>query len=289
MTSPSTLIRIGELSRRLGISIDRLRTWERRYGVLQPQRTAGGFRLYSPADEQRLRGMQRYLAAGMSAAEAAAAALAADTPSAGREPRREQLTDALAMFDAVRAHAVLDGLFAEVGIDEAMRATLFPLLHDLGERWARAEISVGHEHFASNLLQARLLALLRAPADGTGTRALLACAPAERHTLGLVGFGIALRNRGWRTTSLGPDTPIADVRRIADETSPAVVVVSAVMPARFADVEDELRDLAAHVRLAVAGAGAGRVLAQRIRARLLEGDPVTAAESISRELPGRSG
>lgn len=289
MTSPSTLIRIGELSRRLGISIDRLRAWERRYGVLQPQRTAGGFRLYSPADEQRLRGMQRYLAAGMSAAEAAAAALAADAPSASGEARREQLTDALAVFDAVRAHAVLDGLFAEVGIDEALRATLFPFLQDLGERWARAEISVGHEHFASNFLQARLLALLRAPADGTGPPALLACVPGELHTLGLVGFGIALRNRGWRTTYLGADTPIADVRRIADETSPAVVVLSAVMPGRFADVEDQLRDLAAHVRLAVAGAGAGRVLAERIGARLLEGDPVTAAESIAREVAGRPG
>lgn len=289
MTSPSTLIRIGELSRRLGISIDRLRAWERRYGVLQPQRTAGGFRLYSPADEQRLRGMQRYLAAGMSVAEAAAAALAADAPSASGEARREQLTDALAVFDAVRAHAVLDGLFAEVGIDEALRATLFPFLQDLGERWARAEISVGHEHFASNFLQARLLALLRAPADGTGPPALLACVPGELHTLGLVGFGIALRNRGWRTTYLGADTPIADVRRIADETSPAVVVLSAVMPGRFADVEDQLRDLAAHVRLAVAGAGAGRVLAERIGARLLEGDPVTAAESIAREVAGRPG
>ena len=289
MTSPSTLIRIGELSRRLGISIDRLRAWERRYGVLQPQRTAGGFRLYSPADEQRLRGMQRYLAAGMSAAEAAAAALAADAPSASGEARREQLTDALAVFDAVRAHAVLDGLFAEVGIDEALRATLFPFLQDLGERWARAEISVGHEHFASNFLQARLLALLRAPADGTGPPALLACVPGELHTLGLVGFGITLRNRGWRTTYLGADTPIADVRRIADETSPAVVVLSAVMPGRFADVEDQLRDLAAHVRLAVAGAGAGRVLAERVGARLLEGDPVTAAESIAREAPRRAG
>jgi MerR family transcriptional regulator, light-induced transcriptional regulator len=111
----------------------------------------------------------------------------------------------------------------------------------------------------------------------------------ERHTLGLIGFGIALRNRGWRTIYLGPDTPIPDVRRIADQTSPAVVVLSAVMPARFADVEDELRDLAANVRLAVAGAGASRVLAERVGARLLEGDPVTAAESISREVVRRPG
>src|SRR3954453_12199010 len=139
------LIRIGELSRRVNIGVDRLRAWERRYGLLRPQRTAGGFRLYSTADEARLRAMQRHLAAGLSAAEAAAAVLAADAPAANGGARREGLGDALAAYDAVRAPAVIDGLFAEVGVEEAMRAILFPLLHQLGERWAHAQITVGQE------------------------------------------------------------------------------------------------------------------------------------------------
>ena len=41
------LLRIGELSRRLGVSDHALRAWESRYGLLQPVRSAGGFRLYS--------------------------------------------------------------------------------------------------------------------------------------------------------------------------------------------------------------------------------------------------
>ena len=45
------LLRIGELSRRLGVSDHVLRAWESRYGLLQPVRSPGGFRLYSPADE----------------------------------------------------------------------------------------------------------------------------------------------------------------------------------------------------------------------------------------------
>ena len=277
------LIRIGELSRRVDISIDRLRAWERRYGVLRPQRTNGGFRLYSTADEARLRAMQRLLDAGLSAAEAAAAVLAADAPAASGAARREELEAALDAFDAVRAHAVLDSVFAEVGIDEAMRAILFPLLRSVGDRWAQGEITVGQEHFASGLLQARLLALLATPAGAAGRRALLACAPGELHTLGLIGFGIALRNRAWSVIYLGADTPIAEVSSVAAKTSPAVVVVSAVMPARFADLQDELRTLAAHVRLALAGAGAGAALAQRVGARLLAGDPVSAADALSRE------
>src|SRR4051794_31653425 len=256
MTAPG-LIRIGELSRRVDISVDRLRAWERRYGVLRPQRTAGGFRLYSTADETRVRVMQRQLAAGLSAAEAAAVVLADDAPTANGATRREELDDALAAFDTVRADAILDGLFADLGVDEAMRAIVFPLLRDVGDRWARAETTVGQEHFTSGLLQARLLALLRAPAGrAAGPRALLACPPGELHTLGLIAFGIALRNRGWSITYLGPDTPIAEVSSVAAAISPAAVVLSALMPTRFADVQDELRELAARVRLALAGAAA---------------------------------
>ena len=56
------LLRIGELSRRLGVSDHVLRAWENRYGLLQPVRSPGGFRLYSEADEWRIRRMQAYLA-----------------------------------------------------------------------------------------------------------------------------------------------------------------------------------------------------------------------------------
>ena len=49
----SHLVRIGELSRRLGVSDHVLRAWENRYGLLQPVRSTGGFRLYSEADAGR--------------------------------------------------------------------------------------------------------------------------------------------------------------------------------------------------------------------------------------------
>ena len=71
----SPVLRIGELSRRAGVSDHVLRAWESRYGLLQPVRSAGGFRLYSEADESRVRRMQAHLARGLSAAEAARAVL----------------------------------------------------------------------------------------------------------------------------------------------------------------------------------------------------------------------
>jgi DNA-binding transcriptional MerR regulator len=283
MTIPPGLIRIGELSRRVHVSVDRLRAWERRYGVLQPQRTAGGFRLYTPADERRVRAMQAHLAAGLSAAEAAVAVLATGTPPAAA--RSFDLRNALREFDAPSSHAAIDRLFGELGVEETLRAVVFPLLRDLGQCWARAEITVAHEHFASNLIQARLLALLREPSDAGGPLALLACPPGEHHTLGLIGFGIALRNRGWRIAYLGADTPIEDTHQAATATGAAVTVLSAAMAAPLARVQNGLRDHAAHLPLAIAGAGASPTLAQRVGAQLLDGDPVTAADAFAAPTP----
>lgn len=87
--TPSPLIRIGELSRRVGVSEHTLRAWESRYGLLRPTRSAGGYRLYSPRDEAVVRRMTTLMTAGLSAAEAAETALAAAAEPSPFEPTGE--------------------------------------------------------------------------------------------------------------------------------------------------------------------------------------------------------
>src|SRR5690242_21355783 len=84
----SAHLRIGELSRRVGVPPELLRAWEQRYGLLQPVRSPGGFRLYTAADEQRVRSMRGHLDAGIAAAQAARLALAEPPNEAGdaKEP-----------------------------------------------------------------------------------------------------------------------------------------------------------------------------------------------------------
>src|SRR5215208_6197721 len=76
-------VRIGELSRRSGVSPELLRAWEQRYGLLRPLRSEGGFRLYSPEDEQRVAVMRSHLDRGLSAAEAARLTLDEERVTAG--------------------------------------------------------------------------------------------------------------------------------------------------------------------------------------------------------------
>jgi MerR family transcriptional regulator, light-induced transcriptional regulator len=282
-------VRIGELSRRVGVSAELLRAWERRYGLLRPERSTGGFRLYGREDEERVRLMQEHLAQGMSAAEAAGFALsggrvvedAPGTPSAAPSDARDRMRAALDRFDEFEAHSVIDELLARFTLETVLRDVLLPYLRELGERWERGEISVAQEHYASALLRGRLLSLSRGWGRGVGPRALLAGAPGEQHDLGLIAFGLALRARGWRVAFLGPDTPVADVTRTAKVLEPDLVVVAATTRRRLSAQTDDLRALARSAPLALAGAGADATVAEQVGGRLLEGDPVSAAEALA--------
>jgi methanogenic corrinoid protein MtbC1 len=219
----------------------------------------------------------------VAAAEAAAAVLGSaprDVPGPGGvRRRRAELAAALTDFDEPRAVHLLDALFAELGDEQAIDAVIFPVLHEVGDRWACAELHVGQEHFASSLVEARLLGRFHALADPGGPRALLACAPGERHTLGLIALAIALRRRGVGVTYLGADTPLADLQRSVEQLGPALVVLCAVMAGRLED--GAVRELAARVPVAVGGPGAGRAPADRAGARLLDGDPLSVADALT--------
>jgi MerR family transcriptional regulator, light-induced transcriptional regulator len=274
----SAQLRIGELARRTGVSVDLLRAWERRYGLLQPSRTASGYRLYSAADEERVGRMRRGLDDGLAAAEAACAALEQPVLASTDLARAaSELRTALEAYDDAGAQATLDALLAAFTFETVARDVLLPMLRELGDRWAGGEISVAQEHFASNLLRARLLGLARGWDRGVGPRAVLACAPEERHELALIVFGIALRAQGWRVTYLGADTPVGSI----DPAAADDVVLAATIASRFDAAAEEIAALARSVDLSIGGAGASEELATKLGARLLPPDPFRAAEALA--------
>jgi methanogenic corrinoid protein MtbC1 len=230
--------------------------------------------------------MRGYLENGLSAAEAARLALSeADLP--GRSPdepllrrRAQELRDALDSLDEGAAHAALDGVLAEFAIETVLSQLVLAYLRELGERWASGNVSVGQEHFASQILRGRLLGLARGWDRGSGPRAVLACAPGEQHDLGLIVCGLALRDRGWRITYLGQDTPLDTLAETARSLKPQAIVISTAAPELLAGSKDELLRVAAIAKLWLAGPGAGEELAKEARATYLDTDPLTAADLI---------
>jgi MerR family transcriptional regulator, light-induced transcriptional regulator len=288
-------LRIGQLAKRTGVSPELLRAWEQRYGLLQPTRTPGGFRLYSAADEARVQHMQRLLSGGLAAAQAARLILSdgepapptASPPATTLAEAAAALTAALDRLDEQAANTALDRLFTTYTVETVLQDVVIPYLHRLGDRWAAGEASVAQEHFASNLLRGRLLALAQGWGQGQGPLAILACLPGEHHELGLLAFGVALRRRGWRITYLGTDSPIDAVADTSRTLAPAVVVLLSMNPDNSLDHAPELEQLAQQVPVMIAGPGATPEIAQHTQTHVLDQDPVSAAETIDRDHPAR--
>jgi DNA-binding transcriptional MerR regulator len=299
------LIQIGDLARRVGVRVDTLRAWERRYGLLHPSRSAGGFRLYSGHDEAIVRSMLAEVERGYPPSQAAKVALArsripesgprteqpddvaAATVKPGRlESLRTQLSEALRRYDGVRAQELLDGLLAEFTLNTVLRDVVLPCLRYIGDAWARGDMTIAEEHFASQLIRERLLALARDWDRGRGPRALLACPSGERHDIGLICFGIVLSRNGWRVTFLGPDTPISALTAAVTVLEPDLIVLSAMAEEWLISITSPLRALAAEHEVLIAGSGATARVARATRTTIVVDGPVAAALHLANRQPG---
>jgi len=296
-------IRIGELSRRVGVSVELLRAWERRYELLAPSRTTGGLRLYGPEDERRVVRMLEHLAGGVSAAEAArltrreleAQPVDNADPSPGQETAGsgaigEQLRRALDRLDETGANTAFDRLLSGFTLETVVRDVVLPYLHELGDRWQQdGDTVIGQEHFASALLRGRLLGLARGWGGGYGPVALLASFPDDQHDLGLICFGLALRSNGWRIVFLGPDTPLSTVTETALRLRPTLVVLTAVIRPDRNAVDQQLAELGVHAPLLLAGGGIDDSDVLPAGTRFMADDPFTAAAAIASDLAAVSG
>jgi MerR family transcriptional regulator, light-induced transcriptional regulator len=288
----SSWMRISELSRRVGVSAETLRAWERRYGVLRPRRTAGNTRLYSALDEARVRLMKRHIAAQVPVAQAAEMAMGARLrlsrgtaeEIAPHESERvvRELEQSLDAFDESSADRALQQVFAAYGTSAVLREIVIPYLHRTGERWAESHLSVAQEHFASQFFQTRLHGLARGWDRGLGPRAVIAAAPGDHHTLGLTCFGIALSRLGWRIVCLDAATPIAMVAEAAAATDARVACISTSVAGLLEPHLDALRALTPRIRTVIGGYAATKAHAEECGALYLE-DAVGGAATIALE------
>jgi DNA-binding transcriptional MerR regulator/methylmalonyl-CoA mutase cobalamin-binding subunit len=285
-----------------GISADTLRMWERRYGVVAPVRTEGGYRLYDDAAITRLTAMLALVDAGWAPREAAAqvasgttlgpiAARPAETSrmdSGGDDPDGgavdPELLVRLAMnLDTESLRHALDQVFADHDLVDLVDSWLMPALHRLGDAWQRGEVSVAAEHFVSAGVERRLATALDAiPAPENAPRILLGLGRGSRHELGLLAFAVLLRRGGLDATYLGCDLPPDSWVVAVTTLDPDAVVLGVHADSDVPAVRDAVAAIqAARPRLAVLLGGGRQELVG-------DGEPLGhSLRSAAHELTGR--
>jgi DNA-binding transcriptional MerR regulator len=258
----SPTLNIAALTRRTGVPSDTIRKWEQRYGVLRPQRTPGGQRRYTERDVARVEWLKARLDEGYRIGEASALLGDSSVVAASPGELRAAFVAATEAADAQALAAVTDQALLVTPIERAFATVLAPALVEVGDRWAAGEVTVAQEHLASSTVRAALQRLLADPRGAVRGTAVLACAPKERHEIGLLMLAVLLRADGWAVAYLGAETPVADAFALAHGIGAGVVCFSATS-ATVDGLRRELDDGAADgLRVIVGGSGTDRVDAQ---------------------------
>jgi methanogenic corrinoid protein MtbC1 len=232
-----------------GIKPDTLRAWERRYGLPEPNRSAGGHRLYSQRDIDTLLWLMARQDEGLTISRAVELWRSIETED--RDPLRvpeyslnatavlsvqgEELkvlskrwVEACVDFDERAAERVLTQAFAVYPVETVCTDILQKGLQVIGDGWYEGTMSVQQEHFASALAMRRIDALLGASPLPTRTgRILIACPPGEEHVFGQALLQLLLRRRGWETIYLGSNVPIERLETSVEMVRPHLVLLTA--------------------------------------------------------------
>jgi methanogenic corrinoid protein MtbC1 len=218
---------IQEVSRLLDVPAPTIRSWERRYGVPEADRSSGGHRRYTHEQVQALRRMCEAVSRGQGPAKAATAAMTAEMRFSQAKPLVEAFQQAVLGLDPRGLADALNSALAGLGLDATIDGVLLPAMRQVGRDWEAGRCDPAHEHLATETIRAWLSQITsdRRLAHRQHQPILLACGPNDHHTLGLESVGALLRERGRDCRILGARTPAASLATAIEEVSPAAVVV----------------------------------------------------------------
>lgn len=272
---------IGVVCHRARMKPDRVRAWERRYGVVEPSRSDGNQRLYSDADIDRLVLLRQAVAVGHRIAGIAALSegelrqlVRADVEES--VPRREPAPSkpdetAGVVRDCLFAIQQLDRRLLRTRLERAesrfdgaafIEGVLGPLVHRVGELWADGGMAPAHEHLATSVIRGIVEGACDHTAELAGASTLLVTTPAgQRHEIGALLVAATAASAGWQVAYLGADLPASDIASAARQIGASVVALSIVYPVDDPELAGELLALRRHltddVSVIVGGRAAG--------------------------------
>jgi DNA-binding transcriptional MerR regulator/methylmalonyl-CoA mutase cobalamin-binding subunit len=269
---------ISAVERETGLSKDVLRMWERRYGFPKPARDDNGERQYTLDETAKLRSIKRLMDIGVrpgkliGLSRAELDSMSEARAPAPRDPAIPSLErDIVAMLKshdaATLQHAFTQWLMRQ-GLQRFVLETVAPLNRAVGDTWMRGELFIFEEHVFTELLKASLrLAINAFPRQLGSPRVLLTTLPNEQHGLGLLMVEALLVPEGAQCVSLGPQTPLDEIRRavLAHRADIVALSFSAAFPLRQAS--DSLANLRRPLPADI-GLWAGGEMTRRIRKSL---------------------
>jgi len=243
MKQPGDLLTIGELSKRTGITTHTLRIWEKRHGAPQAIRLPSGHRRYPQAEVERLKTVAQALKLGFRAGKVVGGTpeelnrlLGLETSDSSGVPSSIANDDSILLnqwiqwiteYDEEDFEMEMHRQWGQRGSLGFVTQLAAPLVTRIGKEWQEGNLSVAHEHFATEILNNFLASRWRRQNDRKdGPTVVLTTLPGESHILGLQMCAAVISVTDWKIVSLGLDVPEEEIATTVERCESPLLCVS---------------------------------------------------------------
>lgn len=274
-TNSNMLMGIGAVSRACGVPLNTLRTWERRYGFPNPERTSGKHRQYSAEIVERLVLIRKALELGHRPRNVVPAdmeelqallGITAEPPQPVSLPvaTGNPIMDWVQYARELDAYALDAGLRREqanMSLQNFVLTRLVPFIEEVGVSWSRGELEPYQEHFATERVRDLLASSWRQLEESSrGPWVVCATLPGEQHAMGMYLSATIAAIRGLRVVFLGGESGADLISAAASQRNARAVLISISVTSKGPSSVQEIRALRAalpaETELVVGGAGA---------------------------------
>jgi MerR family transcriptional regulator, light-induced transcriptional regulator len=206
-----------------GIKAHTIRIWEKRYGIVVPERTTTNIRLYSDDDLKKLLNISILNRNGLKISYLSKLTnnelkekvihISRETSDAGTQI--ENLIISMLELDEWKFDKILSDSIIRIGFEEAMVQVMHPFFEKIGLLWQTGSINPAQEHFVSNLMRQKLIVAIdgQAPARLENRPTfILFLHENELHELGLLFYSYLLKKKGVNVIYLGQAVPFDDLK-----------------------------------------------------------------------------
>lgn len=264
------LYQIAELEQLTGIKAHTIRIWEKRYNLIEPTRTSTNIRRYDDEQVKKLLNVCTLLANGHKISKIAELKgkeisskinLLQQTGNTNSiaESFINQLMSAMIGFNDQAFEKAYSAAVQKLGLFDAMLNVFYPLFHKIGVMWVTNNLTPVQEHFASCIINRKLMAAIDGlPLPTKKKTFLLLLPPGEFHDVSLLFANYIIKSKGYKTIYLGQNVPYENISTVLKETKADYLLMFYITPRDAKEVHDELKlnlHLSKNVKLLLSGNG----------------------------------
>uniref|UniRef100_UPI00321658D3 MerR family transcriptional regulator n=1 Tax=uncultured Draconibacterium sp. TaxID=1573823 RepID=UPI00321658D3 len=244
---------IKDLETLSGIKAHTIRIWEKRYGLLNPERTDTNIRYYTDNDLKHILNVAFLVKGGFKISKVAKwgqnqikeTVLGVSKSKSSEEGYIDRLMLAVVNFDNEEFHKLLTEIQAHYSLEEMVYKVVFSLFERIGTYWQVGSIFPAQEHYITHLIRQKLIAEIdKTGINNTRGQTMLFFLPEnEMHEISLLFYSYLAHKSGVNVIYLGQFVPFNDLQKLQTHITIDFVFTAFINSWSKEDLEDYLMEL----------------------------------------------